>query len=77
MHTSTTLPRDKIKDPAYDMVPEPLAGIYQQYKQDTDSVAQWLASAALANGRYRALRGSVRESTGLIYYHNAGIRLFV
>ncbi|KAK6224100.1 hypothetical protein LQW54_000247 [Pestalotiopsis sp. IQ-011] len=32
------------------MVPEPLAGVYQQYKLDTDSVAQWLASAALANG---------------------------
>ncbi|KAI0149128.1 hypothetical protein BJ166DRAFT_596107 [Pestalotiopsis sp. NC0098] len=34
----------------HDMVPDDLAGLYQQYNLDTDSVAQWLASTALENG---------------------------
>lgn len=28
------------------MLPGPLVGVYQQYKQDTDSVASWIASTA-------------------------------
>lgn len=32
------------------MLPNPLISIYQQYKQDTDSVASWLASTAKACG---------------------------
>jgi len=32
------------------MLPTPLVSIYQQYKQDTDSVASWLASTAKACG---------------------------
>jgi hypothetical protein len=32
------------------MLPGPLVGIYQQYKQDTDSVASWIASTAKACG---------------------------
>jgi hypothetical protein len=32
------------------MLPIPLLGIYRQYKQDTDSVAFWLASTAKSCG---------------------------
>ncbi|KAM0421286.1 hypothetical protein ACHAPT_011008 [Fusarium lateritium] len=32
------------------MLPPQLASTYRQYKQDTDSVASWLASTALARG---------------------------
>ncbi|KAI8300892.1 hypothetical protein K4K61_009389 [Colletotrichum sp. SAR11_59] len=32
------------------MLPAPLVSVYQQYKQDTDSVASWLASTAKACG---------------------------
>ncbi|TPX17773.1 uncharacterized protein E0L32_002874 [Thyridium curvatum] len=32
------------------MLPGPLVSVYQQYKQDTDSVASWLASTAKACG---------------------------
>ncbi|KAH6652650.1 hypothetical protein BKA67DRAFT_518867 [Truncatella angustata] len=37
------------------MLPDPLVGVYQQYKQDTDSIAAWLASTAAANGYSRDL----------------------
>ncbi|KAI1859910.1 uncharacterized protein JN550_011829 [Neoarthrinium moseri] len=45
------------------MLPPPLVGVYQQYKQDTDSIAAWLASTAAAHGYSRDLLQTGSEKT--------------
>lgn len=46
------------------MLPPQLLGTYRQYKQDTDSVASWLASTAIARGYPADLLATAPKTSG-------------